>query len=94
MDQTVAQLATLQANVVQAQTDVTEIKGDVKTIKQGLDTVIINQTKMDSIFVTQSQYTADKNRNWVANSISALFGAILAGLVALVVALLSNGGKL
>lgn len=92
--ETVRQLATLQANVVQSQVDVTEIKGDVKSIKSTVEAVVLSQSKMDSVFVTQAQYTADKSRNWVTHTLSGLLGAILTGMVSLIVVMLSSGGKL
>lgn len=90
--ETAKELATLQANVIQSQKDVSEIKGDVKGIKATLESVVANQIKMDGVFVTQSQYKADKESDkktdFVRNVGSALLGALLTGMVALIVYLM------
>lgn len=85
-------MAKLQANVQQAQNDTTEIKGDVKTIKATVETLVINQTKMDGVFVTQAQYKSDKDaqkkNDSIRNTLAFVLGVILTGLVSLVIYLL------
>jgi hypothetical protein len=83
-------IATLQVQMEQTQRDVSEVKGDVKSIKTSVETLKVQQIKMDNVFVTQEQYKADRRSDWVRNVMSALLGALLTGMVALIVFLLSG----